>query len=130
MVTILGENKMLEILRYVQIFNARFGDFIYRVKSYKLQIFLLGFYQINIGIENWIEIIFKEVVELKLGNDNDFWDFNQENFWKIISGEHTPHFNKEVERMYYEKLPKYIARHPKANCFAISQVINDFGRDY
>ena len=121
---------MLEVLRYIQIFNVKFGDFIYSIKNYKLQIFLLGFYQINIGIENWIEIMFKKVVGLKFENDSNFWAFNQENFWKIISGERTPYFNKEIEGMYYEKLPKYIARHPKTKCFAISQVIDDFGRDY
>ncbi len=119
----------LKVLDCIAQYNANFGNFIYSLKNYKLQIFLLGFYQFNIGLQNWFEIILEDSLRY-VNADNEFLIFNQENFWRIISGELSPHFNSEIEKLYYQKLSKYIARHPKTKCFAISQVIDDFGRDY
>lgn len=109
---------------------SRFRKFVYSVKNYKLQLFLAGFYQIQVAINNWLEIIFEDQIRLQFNVENDFFIYNLENFWAIISGERTPQPDKKIEKLYYKKLPKYAARHPKTDYFAIYQVIDDYGRDY
>lgn len=112
---------VFELYRSVVRHNQSVKKLVYSVKNYKIQVFLHGYYQFSVGFENWMEII--------CGNLG-YLTWNLENFWKIIGGEYTIHFDQEIEKLYCEKLPKYMARHPKTNNFAIKLVIDDYGRDY
>ena len=119
----------IEFLQSVFKSDTSFRRFVYSIRNYRLQLFLAGFYQIDVTAKCWLEMIFENVIKSQFNAHDDYFIINQENFWAIISGERTPQPNKEIEKLYYEKLPKYIARHPKTDYFAIYQVIDDYGRD-